>query len=45
MGKNQVKVKKVMKTKMVRMVHRNILYDVDLEMCDSKSELGRNSKK
>ena len=43
--KNQVNFKKVMKTKMVRMVRRNILYDGDLEICDSKSELGRKSKK
>ena len=42
---NHVKVKKLMKPKMVRMVHRNILYDVDLEIRDSKSELGRKSKK
>ena len=44
-GKNQVKVKKMMKPKMVRMVHRNILYSVDLEICREKSELGRKSKK
>ena len=43
--KNQVKVKKVMKTKMVRMVCRNILYDGDLEICDSKSWIWRKSKK
>ena len=29
---------------MVRIVHRNILYSVDWEICESKSELGRNSK-
>ena len=42
--KNQVKVKKMMKPKMVRMVHRNILYEVDLEICDSKSWIWRKSK-
>ena len=44
-GKNQVNVKKMMKPKMVRMVHRNILYSVDLEICREKNELGRKSKK
>ena len=34
-----------LKTKMVRMVHRNILYSVDLEICREKSELGRKGKK
>ena len=43
-GRNQIKVKKMMKPKMVRMVHRNILYSVDLEICREKSELGRKSK-
>ena len=43
-GKNQVKVKKMMKPKMVRMVHRNIFYDRDLEICDSKSRIWRKSK-
>ena len=43
--KNQVNFKKMMKTKMVRMVHRNILYEVDLEICDSKSWIWRKSKK
>ena len=35
----------LLKTKMVRMVRRNILYSVDLEICREKSELGRKSKK
>ena len=44
MKKNLVNFKQMMKPKMVRMVRRNILYDGDLEICDSKSELGRKSK-
>ena len=36
---------KTMKPKMVRMVRRNILYDGDLEICDSKSWFWRKSKK
>ena len=35
----------LLKTKMVRMVRRNILYSGDLEICREKSELGRKSKK
>ena len=37
-GKLQVKVKKILKPKMVRMVHMNIFYRIDLKICDSKSE-------
>ena len=36
--KKTCQIQKMMKPKMVRMVRRNILYDVDLEICDSKSE-------
>ena len=32
----QVKVKNMMKPKMVRMVHRNILYSVELDICRKK---------
>ena len=36
-GNFQVKVKKMMKPKMVPMVHRNILYRMDWGIRDSKS--------
>ena len=44
-GKNQVKVKKMMKPKMVRTVHRNILYRMDLEIWREKSGIWRKRKK
>ena len=31
-------------TKMVRMVHMNIFYRMDLEICDSKSEFGTKTE-
>ena len=34
----------LLKTKMVRMVPRNILYSVDLKICDSKSWFGTKSQ-
>ena len=34
----------LLKTKMVRTVHRNILYSVDLKICDSKRGFGMKSK-
>ena len=36
--KNQVKVKKVLKTKMVPTVHTNIFYELDLEVSELKHE-------
>ena len=33
-----IQAKKIPKNKMVRMVHMNIFYRMDLEICDSKSE-------
>ena len=33
------------KTKMVRMVHMNIFYRMDLEICDLKSELWTKTEK
>ena len=35
----------LLKTKMVRTVHRNILYSMYLKICDSKREFGTKSKK
>ena len=32
------------KTKMVRMVHRNLFYEMGLEISDEKKELGTKSK-
>ena len=34
----------LLKTKMVRTVHRNILYSVDLKICDSKRRFGTKSQ-
>ena len=34
-----------MKTKMVRMVHRNLFYDMELRICDPKMELWRETEK
>ena len=42
--KNHVEIKKIVKPTMVRMVHRNILYSVDLKICDSKSEFGTKTE-
>ena len=42
--KFQVEIKNMMKPKMVRTVHRNILYSVDLKICDSKVSFRRNLK-
>ena len=44
-GKLQVKVKKILKPQMVRMVHMNIFYRMDLKICGPKNEFLTKTKK
>ena len=43
-GNLPIKLTFLPKTKMVRMVHRNLFYNTELKNCDSKIELWRNTE-